>query len=146
MAMDGNCMFRAIAHQLDNNVEEHFKYREMAVEHIVKNKEHFELFMKEKMKGNIKSILIQCLKMVFWEEIELAAFSEALNIQFYIIKETHEIINIGDPEANTVYLAYSQRKSHYMSRVKTHEQHKPPLKSSQEIIPAKKTKTRRSKK
>jgi len=146
IAMDGNCMFRSIAHQLDNNVEEHFKYREMAVEHIAKNKEHFELFMEGEDEGKYQAYIYSMSKVGVWGgDIELAALSEALNVQFYIIKETHEIINIGNPEADTVYLAYSQRKSHYMSIVKIHEQHKPLLKSSQEIIPAKSQKLEETK-
>jgi OTU domain-containing protein 3 len=38
---DGNCLFRAIADQLEGNESHHQKYREMAVDHILKNEQKY---------------------------------------------------------------------------------------------------------
>ena len=42
---DGNCFFRAIAHQIEGNEEEHSRYREMVVEYIMQHREDFEPFI-----------------------------------------------------------------------------------------------------
>ncbi|KAM7251008.1 hypothetical protein ACFE04_022891 [Oxalis oulophora] len=46
---DGNCFFRALADQLEGNEEEHVKYRNMAVQYIVKNREMFEPFIEDEV-------------------------------------------------------------------------------------------------
>nr|BAJ53192.1 JHL03K20.1 [Jatropha curcas] len=44
---DGNCFFRALADQLEGSEEEHGKYRRMAVQYIMKNREMFEPFIED---------------------------------------------------------------------------------------------------
>eukprot|EP00268_Persea_americana_P013104 TRINITY_DN15704_c0_g1_i26.p1 TRINITY_DN15704_c0_g1~~TRINITY_DN15704_c0_g1_i26.p1 ORF type:complete len:400 (-),score=88.50 TRINITY_DN15704_c0_g1_i26:234-1286(-) len=44
---DGNCFFRALADQLEGNEEEHGKYRQMVVQHILKHREEFEPFIED---------------------------------------------------------------------------------------------------
>ncbi|KAF3438985.1 hypothetical protein FNV43_RR17260 [Rhamnella rubrinervis] len=46
---DGNCFFRALADQLEGNEEEHMKYRSMAVQYILKNREMFEPFIEDEV-------------------------------------------------------------------------------------------------
>lgn len=44
---DGNCFFRALADQLEGDEEEHVKYRSMAVQYILRNREMFEPFIED---------------------------------------------------------------------------------------------------
>ena len=47
VAADGNCFFRAIAHQIEGHEEEHSRYREMVVEYIMQHREDFEPFIED---------------------------------------------------------------------------------------------------
>lgn len=47
MTGDGNCLFRAIADQLEGNEKLHRKYREAAVDFITENKEAFAPFIED---------------------------------------------------------------------------------------------------
>ena len=47
VAADGNCLFRAIAHQIEGDEEEHSRYRKMVVEYIMKHREDFEPFVED---------------------------------------------------------------------------------------------------
>ncbi|XP_010558705.1 PREDICTED: OTU domain-containing protein 3 isoform X3 [Tarenaya hassleriana] len=44
---DGNCLFRALADQLEGSEDEYGKYRSMVVQYIVKNREMFEPFIED---------------------------------------------------------------------------------------------------
>lgn len=44
---DGNCLFRAIADQLEGDEEEYTKYRQMVVEYIMNHREDFEPFVED---------------------------------------------------------------------------------------------------
>ncbi len=44
---DGNCLFRAVADQLEGNQEKHEKYRSLAVNYIQNNSEIFQPFIVE---------------------------------------------------------------------------------------------------
>eukprot|EP00250_Pteridium_aquilinum_P007662 c17334_g1_i3 orf=599-1660(-) len=44
---DGNCLFRAVADQLEGNEEEHLKYRKMVVDYIQAHREEFEPFLED---------------------------------------------------------------------------------------------------
>ncbi|XP_021659834.2 OVARIAN TUMOR DOMAIN-containing deubiquitinating enzyme 7 isoform X3 [Hevea brasiliensis] len=46
---DGNCFFRALADQLEGSEKEHGKYRSMAVQYIMKNREMFEPFIEDEI-------------------------------------------------------------------------------------------------
>lgn len=47
MAGDGNCLFRSIAHQLENNPSLHMKYRQEVTRYIASKRKHFELFLED---------------------------------------------------------------------------------------------------
>ena len=47
MGGDGNCLFRAIADQLEGNEKLHRKYRSDAVEYIRENQEQFAPFIED---------------------------------------------------------------------------------------------------
>jgi len=42
---DGNCLFRAIADQIEGDEHQHRKYRQIAVNHVAKYEAHFQGFM-----------------------------------------------------------------------------------------------------
>ncbi len=57
---DGNCLFRAVADQLEGNQQNHLKYRETAVDYIQNNPELFKPFIDQDfenvcffLKGNL---------------------------------------------------------------------------------------------
>lgn len=47
MGSDGNCLFRAIADQLEGNEKLHRKYRQDAVDYIQLNKEEYAPFIED---------------------------------------------------------------------------------------------------
>jgi hypothetical protein len=47
MAGDGNCLFRSIAHQLENNPNLHMQYRQSIIKYIISKRKHFELFLED---------------------------------------------------------------------------------------------------
>lgn len=47
MAGDGNCLFRSIAHQLENNPNLHMQYRQRIIKYIISKRKHFELFLED---------------------------------------------------------------------------------------------------
>lgn len=47
MAGDGNCLFRSIAHQLENNPTLHMQYRQRIIKYIISKRKHFELFLED---------------------------------------------------------------------------------------------------
>ena len=47
MEGDGNCLFRAIADQIERNQEMHLMYRRLIIEYITTNKEHFIPYMED---------------------------------------------------------------------------------------------------
>ena len=42
---DGNCLFRAIADQLEGDEELHQFFRATCVDHIKENKDHYKMFL-----------------------------------------------------------------------------------------------------
>lgn len=44
---DGNCMFRAVADQLEGDSLQHAKYRQKCVDHIEQHKDHFGMFIED---------------------------------------------------------------------------------------------------
>ena len=42
---DGNCLFRAIADQIEGDEEKHEAFRADCVEYIENNKEHYKMFL-----------------------------------------------------------------------------------------------------
>lgn len=46
---DGNCLFRAVADQLEGNEEEHPKYRKMVVDYIEEHREEYEPFLEDEV-------------------------------------------------------------------------------------------------
>lgn len=51
MESDGNCLFRAIAHQIEGNQESHDFYRQRVMDYISLHKDHFQLFIEPKEEG-----------------------------------------------------------------------------------------------
>lgn len=44
---DGNCLFRSLADQIEDNEENHFRYRERIMAYIETHKDHFGLFLED---------------------------------------------------------------------------------------------------
>lgn len=47
VAADGNCMFRAVADQMEGNQNRHGEYRQMAMDYVLNHREMFEAFIDE---------------------------------------------------------------------------------------------------
>ncbi|ORY45679.1 cysteine proteinase [Rhizoclosmatium globosum] len=73
---DGNCLFRAIAHQMDNTQNNHLKYRTQTVAHMRENKELYAPFLDED--ETIDQRLKRMEKQgVYGDNLEIVAFSRA---------------------------------------------------------------------
>lgn len=80
---DGNCLFRAIADQLDGNEGDYKKYREQAVEQLKEDEEFFANFIPDDMKFD-KYLSIVSTDGVWGGNIEIQALSKALGVNFVI--------------------------------------------------------------
>lgn len=121
---DGNCLFRAIADQLqcreifkfpEASVEPHAILRRIAVEHINSNKDDFRPFIT----GDIEEIMKNLAKEGEWNghygDYAIPALSRALGINVIVIRVHADNITVYrvNNARGTIYLYYSG--SHYES-------------------------------
>lgn len=87
---DGNCLFRAISHQLYLNEDHHEALRRQCVEHLVYHKKRFSLFCTEDFEEHVKEMS----KVGIWgDELEIRALEE-------IIDRTIRIYSSDSPVAD----------------------------------------------
>lgn len=108
---DGNCLFRSIADQLDGNEGEYSKYRKMAVEELIENREFFQNFIPDTMTFD-KYISLVSTDGVWGGNMELQALSKVLGVNFVIhmidrppmIMSNEHIDPIYDDKGNVRFL------------------------------------------
>jgi len=113
---DGNCLFRAVSDQIEGNENNHYKYRQLAVDYIERHRESFEPFMDEG--ENFGEHVAQMRKSGTWGgHFELVALSEALGVSFCVhIKDEQEIIIAPERTTRKVYhVAFDPKQQHYNS-------------------------------
>ncbi len=115
---DGNCLFRAIADQLEDNEQAHLKYWELAINYLSRNKSVFASFLP---KGHDIDEYIQKVNHdgTPGDHFELLALCASLNIQISLHLPNKNPILIQDPfhisnTKRTLHLAYFADK-HYAS-------------------------------
>ena len=112
---DGNCLFRSVCDQLENNEKNHKYYREKTVEFMRANMEKFKPFIEDDQ--TIEEYIDNMAKNKEWGgNLEIYAMSMALHVNFYIYIYQHPIYivkNFDDPKQN-IMLTYHDGK-HYNS-------------------------------
>ena len=120
MEPDGNCLFRAVAHQLFLDPMKHLELRARCVEHMVKNKERFQVFCTSNFEAHCKRMAIDG---TWAAELEVRALEEICDRVFSIYSsDSKEIVpmstNFDDQflvgiNVETVKLSY--HGAHYNS-------------------------------
>ena len=78
---DGNCLFRAVAHQIWLDEDRHFELRKLCVAHMKKNAKRYSAFYD----GDFKKYLIGMSKLGTWgDDIEIRALEEITDRLIYI--------------------------------------------------------------
>ena len=89
--MDGNCLFRAILHQLGGTENYHASYRSQALQYIQENPEMFNNFLldDDTSHGSIDLYVQQMSQDGVWGgRFEMIALSNALHIQIVLFQDT----------------------------------------------------------
>jgi hypothetical protein len=122
---DGNCLFRAVAHQLYLDPSRHIELRTACVEHMKKHRERFETFCTSKFDEHLRRMS----NLGTWgDDLEIRAMEEILDRPFFIYcaDNTKELVPVpmntsyseaempSEDEIIPVKLSYHGR-SHYNS-------------------------------
>jgi len=78
---DGNCLFRAVSHQLYNNESHHLELRHLCVEHMRRHTKRFEIYCTSKFEDHLKRMALPC---VWADYLEIRALEEIIDRLFYI--------------------------------------------------------------
>lgn len=117
MAADGNCLFRAVADQVYGDPETYDMARQMCVDYMERERDHFSQFMTEGFMSYCKR---KRRDKVYGNNIELQAFAEMYNRPIHIYSYSTEPINIFHGNYSTdvppVRLSY-HHGNHYNSVV-----------------------------
>lgn len=121
---DGNCLFRAISHQMENTELNHLFYRKAACEYMRENKEYFLPFLDE---GTTFENYVHKMSFsgVWGGNLEIYAISRKFSIEvhIHILNQPIYIIKCDKP-IKTIELAYL-KKEHYGSVLKNQKSSKP---------------------
>ncbi|CAO2830924.1 unnamed protein product [Amaranthus hypochondriacus] len=113
---DGNCFFRALADQLEGNEEEHYKYRRMVVQYIMKNREMFEPFIEDEIPFDEYCRSME--KDGTWAgnmELQAASLVTQNNICIHLhMSPRWYIRNFDNPRVRMIHLSYHDGE-HYNS-------------------------------
>ena len=114
---DGNCLFRAISHQLENTESNHLFYRKAACEYMKEHKENFIPFLDEGITFE-KYVHRMSFSGVWGGNLEIYAISKKFLIEVHIHMLNQPIYTIKcDKPKKTIELAYLE-KEHYGSVIK----------------------------
>ncbi|KAH7290121.1 hypothetical protein KP509_30G032800 [Ceratopteris richardii] len=117
MAEDGNCLFRAVADQVYGDPDMHFETRQMCIDYMEKERDHFSQFVTESFSAYCKR---KRRDRVFGNNLEIQAMAEMYNRQILIYCYGLEPKNIfqGNYETDLppIRLSY-HRNDHYNSLV-----------------------------
>ncbi|KAL5676026.1 hypothetical protein ACJX0J_012157, partial [Zea mays] len=116
-AEDGNCLFRAVADQVYGDAEAYDMARQMCVDYMERERDHFSQFITE-------SFTLYCKRKrrdkVYGNNVEIQAFAEMYNRPIHIYSYSTEPINIFQGSYNTdtppIRLSY-HHGNHYNSVV-----------------------------
>ncbi|XP_073138711.1 OVARIAN TUMOR DOMAIN-containing deubiquitinating enzyme 6-like [Henckelia pumila] len=117
MLEDGNCLFRAVADQVYGDSELYDLVRQMCIDYMERERDHFSQFLTEGFTSYCKR---KRRDMVYGNNIEIQALSEMYNRPIHIYSYSTEPINIFHGSYNTdtppIRLSY-HHGNHYNSLV-----------------------------
>ncbi|KAF8715522.1 hypothetical protein HU200_027179 [Digitaria exilis] len=117
MAEDGNCLFRAVADQVYGDAEAYEMARQMCVDYMERERDHFSQFITEGFTSYCKR---KRRDKVYGNNVEIQAFAEMYNRPIHIYSYSTEPINIFHGSYNTdvppIRLSY-HHGNHYNSVV-----------------------------
>ena len=119
MQKDGNCLFRAVADQLENNEDLHQKYRNIAVDFMSEHEDRFSDFITLGSDCKFSDYIakMKCDK-TWGGHLELQAVSEALSLKIYIHQINQDCTIIGKEGREgqrTVNIAFHPVQEHFDS-------------------------------
>jgi hypothetical protein len=121
---DGNCLFRSVSDQMDNNENNHKLYREMCLDYMKKNPDEFSPFIEDD--ETFDKYMERMGEDGEWGgNLEIYALSKALNANFYIYIHKHPmyVVNNFEKPKKNILLTYHEGK-HYNSLRKLEEKNK----------------------
>ncbi|KAJ6986109.1 hypothetical protein NC653_023887 [Populus alba x Populus x berolinensis] len=117
MLEDGNCLFRAVADQVYGDSEEYDMARQMCIDYMERERDHFSQFITEGFTSYCKR---KRRDKVYGNNVEIQALSEMYNRPIHIYSYSTEPINIFHGSYNTdtppIRLSY-HHGNHYNSLV-----------------------------
>ena len=121
---DGNCLFRSVSDQMNNNQQNYKLYRDICVDYMSKNKDEFAPFIEDD--ETYDKYLERMGEDGEWGgNLEIYALSKALEANFYIYIHKHPMYivkNFDKPKKN-ILMTYHDGK-HYNSLRKLEEKSK----------------------
>ena len=121
---DGNCLFRAVCEQVENNEKNYKNYREKCIEYMENNPDKFKPFIEDD--ETYEKYLERMSKDSEWGgNLEIYAMSMAFQYNFYIYIFEHPIyiVNNWEKPKKNIILTYHDGK-HYNSLRKLEEKNK----------------------
>eukprot|EP01111_Echinosteliopsis_oligospora_P016482 TRINITY_DN6870_c0_g1_i1.p1 TRINITY_DN6870_c0_g1~~TRINITY_DN6870_c0_g1_i1.p1 ORF type:complete len:347 (+),score=101.47 TRINITY_DN6870_c0_g1_i1:42-1082(+) len=118
VAGDGNCLFRSIADQLEDNPNKHGEYRHAIVTYIAANREMFEPFLDTEEEGTFEQYIANMSAPTAWGghmELQAASLLFKINAVIYQLDQPRwEIVNFKEAGTKTIHLSYHDG-DHYAS-------------------------------
>lgn len=113
---DGNCLFRAVADQLEGNEEEHPKYRKMVVDYIEAHREEYEPFLEDEVPfDNYCKNMRETSTWAGHMELQVISLVTHTNICIHrLLSPRWHIQNFKSTEARCIHLSYHNGE-HYNS-------------------------------
>ena len=118
---DGNCLFRSVSDQMDNNEQNYKFYRDICIDYMSKNQDEFAPFIEDD--ETYDKYLERMGEDGEWGgNLEIYALSKALNANFYIYIHKHPmyIVNNFEKPKKNILMTYHEGK-HYNSLRKLEE-------------------------
>jgi len=81
---DGNCLFRAIADQLEGNEELHEIYRAKTINHIMKNKDHYKMFLDDDTEDIEEYIKYMSMNTIWGSQLEINALATVMGFNVIV--------------------------------------------------------------
>ncbi|ERN12095.1 hypothetical protein AMTR_s00035p00239450 [Amborella trichopoda] len=124
---DGNCLFRALADQLEGNEEEHHKYRVLVVDHITKHREEFEPFIEDDVPfDEYCQSMKQDSTWAGHMELQVASLVTHCNICIHrVMSPRWYIRNFSSSRTHMVHLSYHDGEHYNSVRLKDDGCHGP---------------------
>ncbi|XP_013631086.1 PREDICTED: OTU domain-containing protein 5-B-like isoform X2 [Brassica oleracea var. oleracea] len=120
MLEDGNCLFRAVADQVYGDSESHDMTRQLCMDYMEHERDHFSQFITEGFTSYLKR---KRRNKVYGNNVEIQALAEMYNRPIHIYSYSTEPINIFQGSYNTdtppIRLSY-HHGNHYNSLVDPH--------------------------